>query len=121
MKNIVALGLLTAMLALGQVLFKCVGRSVSGRPPAGALTMALAEPTLYAAFAVYAAATLLWIWILGREPLSRAYPWIAAGTLIVVPILGWLFFSERPPGVFWAGVLLIICGLALTQIGGRSF
>ena len=74
------------------------------------------DPVLYGALTLYGFATLLWIWILSRVPLSQAYPWIAVGTAIV-PLLGWYLFDERVAPVFWVGVALIIAGILLVQYG----
>ena len=76
------------------------------------------QPLLYAALALYGVATLLWIWILARVPLSQAYPWVAVGAFIV-PLLGWWLFGERPAPIFWLGVLLIVGGVAVTQYGSQ--
>jgi len=119
MIDTVYLSLFTLMLAMGQMLFKRVGLSVRGMPLTAGLRMLAASPMLYAALALYGAATLLWIWILSRVPLSRAYPWVALGVFIV-PLLGWWLFGERPAPIFWLGVLLIVAGVALTQYGSPS-
>jgi drug/metabolite transporter (DMT)-like permease len=109
----------TLMLAAGQVLFKHVGLSVRGLQPVEALLYTLRHPLLYAALTLYGAATLLWIWILSRVPLSKAYPWVALGTLIV-PLLGWWLFHERPAPIFWLGVVIVVTGVFLTQYGSQA-
>jgi multidrug transporter EmrE-like cation transporter len=110
------LALFTVMLAGGQVLFKHVGLVLQGRSGASAFLVILRAPSLYAALALYGLATLLWIWILSRVPLSQAYPWVAAG-MVIVPLLGWLVFGERLSPGFWLGVALILAGIAITQAG----
>jgi drug/metabolite transporter (DMT)-like permease len=119
MSHFISLLIFTSMLAAGQVLFKRVGLTIQGLPPAQALTAVLSEPVLYAALALYGLATLLWIWILARVPLSQAYPWVAAGAFLV-PLLGWWIFHERPAPIFWLGVALIVSGVFLTQYGSRA-
>ncbi|HEY3910600.1 MAG TPA: SMR family transporter [Stellaceae bacterium] len=119
MKNQVFLLAFTFMLAGGQVLFKKLGLAVRGMPPAEALLTVLRDPVLYAALAFYGVATLLWIWILSRVPLSQAYPWVAVG-MVVVPLLGWYLFGERIAPMFWIGTALIIAGLALIHYGNSS-
>lgn len=119
MINLIGLGVFTAMLATGQVLFKYVGLSVRGLAPADAFLAAIAQPQLYAALMLYGVATVLWIWILSRVPLSQAYPWVAVGVFLV-PLLGWWFFGERPGPIFWLGVLVTIGGVVLTQYGSQS-
>jgi multidrug transporter EmrE-like cation transporter len=115
-KNIACLAVFTVILAGGQVLFKKVGLAIVGLPPAEALLTILRDPLLYGALTLYGSATLLWIWILSRVPLSQAYPWVGVGTA-VVPLLGWYMFGERIGPVFWLGVALIIVGITVVQFG----
>jgi drug/metabolite transporter (DMT)-like permease len=119
MADVLSLAVFTMMLAAGQVLFKRVGLSVRGLPLAEGLLALLSQPLLYAALTLYGASTLLWIWILSRVPLTRAYPWVALGAFIV-PMLGWWLFGERPTPIFWFGVALIASGVLLTQLGSPS-
>lgn len=106
----------TVILAGGQVLFKKVALAIAGLAPAEALLVVVRSPMLYGALALYGLATLIWIWILTRVPLSQAYPWVAVGTA-VVPFLGWYLFGERIGPVFWLGVALIIIGITFVQFG----
>ena len=108
------LALFTMMLAAGQVLFKKIGLSIRQESLVDGLLLAAREPTLYAALALYGCATLLWIWILSRVPLSQAYPWVAGGVALV-PLLGCWFFGEQIRPTFWLGVVLIILGIGVTQ------
>ena len=114
MINQVCLLAFTFILAGGQVLFKKVGLAIAGQPLAKAVLVMLRDPVLYAALALYGLATLLWIWLLSRVPLSQAYPWVAFGT-VIVPLLGWYLFGERLAPGFWVGVALIVAGIALVQ------
>ena len=114
--DLVALALFTSMLAMGQGLFKRAGLAIRGHDAAGAAIALLTLPTFYAALALYGGATILWIWILSRVPLSQAYPWVAVGT-VIVPLIGVVAFGERVSPVFWAGAALIVAGIWLTQLG----
>lgn len=118
MKNQIFLLFFTLILAAGQVLFKKLGLAVRGMPPAEALLTVLRDPVLYGALALYGTATLLWIWILARVPLSQAYPWVAIG-MVVVPLLGWYLFGEHIGPMFWLGAALVIAGIILVQYGGH--
>jgi len=115
--NLVSLFVVSGALAAGQILFKRLGLSLQGQELVSGLLSLARNPQLYLALAIYGFATILWIWVLSRIPLTRAYPWIAA-TTAVIPLLGWLVFDERVAGQYWIGLLLIIAGLALTQYGG---
>ena len=52
---------------------------------------------------------------LSRVPLSQAYPWMAA-TTVLVPLLAWLVYGERIGSLYRAGMALMLAGLALTQM-----
>jgi drug/metabolite transporter (DMT)-like permease len=106
----------TILLAAGQLLFKKVGLDLRGVPLSAGVMRALAAPSLYAAVALYGFATLLWIWILSRVPLSRAYPYVALGVFLV-PLASMLVFGERVRPSFWFGVGLIVAGIVITQVG----
>ena len=117
--NLIGLSIFTLSLAAGQVLFKYVSMEIKGEPmPAGFLTL-LYQPAFYGALITYAFSTLLWIWILTRVPLSRAYPWSAAG-MIIVPLLSYKLFEEKMGGLYWLGAALVVAGLIITQISNRS-
>jgi drug/metabolite transporter (DMT)-like permease len=119
MSNIFWLSVFSMMLASGQVLFKRIALAVHGLPLSHLPLSLITQPLLYITLALYGAATLLWIWILGRVPLSQAYPWVAVGVLLV-PVLGWWFYHERPAPLFWVGVSLVIAGLLMTQYGSQA-
>jgi drug/metabolite transporter (DMT)-like permease len=72
------------------------------------------EPNLYLAITLYGFATLLWIWILSRVPLMQAYPWVAAG-IVIVPLMAGYLFGERAGPIFWLGAAFIVVGILLTQ------
>ncbi len=112
--NVAALALFTAILAVGNLMFKQVGLVVKGYPVAEALLVAARSPWLYGALALYGGSTLLWIWILSRVTLMQAYPWVAVG-MAIVPLLAWVVFDERVAPSYWLGVALVIAGVFLTQ------
>ena len=94
MLNYVALGVFAAMLAAGQVFFKYAASSMTNKPVADGFLELAQTPTFYAAVALYGAATLLWVWILSRVPLSQAYQWVALA-MSAVPIRAVVVFHER--------------------------
>lgn len=114
MTNTLALLAFTLLLAAGQLLFKKLGLELRAEPAGGAWRL-LFSPVLYAAFSLYGFATLLWIWILSRVPLSRAYPYVALG-VVFVPLASLLFFGERVRPLFWVGTGLIVMGIIVTQM-----
>src|SRR5260221_14681994 len=116
--NIVGLLIFTVALAVGQLLFKQVSLDFRDGP-LSFFRIVVLNPSLYYVMAVYGGATLLWIWLLSRMPLSQAYPWVAL-SVIVVPLMAWQFLGEHLNPVFWVGLFLIFAGLVLTQLAVRG-
>lgn len=114
MTNTLSLLAFTFLLTAGQLLFKKVGLELRGEAGGGVWRLLL-SPALYASLALYGIATLLWIWILSRVPLSRAYPYVALG-VVLVPLASILIFGERVRPIFWLGAGLIIVGIIVTQM-----
>jgi drug/metabolite transporter (DMT)-like permease len=65
-----------------------------------------------AAFVLYAAYAVLWVWILTVIPLSRAYPFVALA-FALTPLLGGLLFGDTISLRLIAGIVFILCGLFL--------
>lgn len=118
MKDNLLLLLFTTMLASGQMLFKKVGLLMTGKPLNQGLIAIASSPWLYLSLALYGIATLLWIWLLSRLPLSQAYPWVGVG-IILVPAAAWILHGEKLTPSYWVGVFLVATGVVLTQFGSR--
>lgn len=73
----------------------------------------IASPYLLSGGALYGAATLVWIWLLSKMPLSQAYPFMALG-FVLVPLASAYFFGEQLHLKYWAGMACIIGGILLT-------
>ena len=114
--NTLWLLLFSVSLAGGQLLFKRAAQAIVGVPATRLLIVLATSPAMWAAITLYAAATLLWVWILSRVPLSQAHPWAALG-VVVVPLAAVLVFGEVVRPVFWLGAALIVAGIVLTQVG----
>ena len=107
----------TCLMSLGQILFKktalSISLSMSSNNSLGlveGLIKALSVPWLYMALCVYALATVLWLYLLQRIPLSLAYPF-SAFAMVIVPIAAVLIFGERLTWSYWVGVLFISIGI----------
>lgn len=95
-------------LTAGQILFK---RAANRVDLTGAWLLELARiPAMWAAIALYAGATLLWVRILATVPLSRAYPF-AALAFVLVPAAGYFLFDEPVNARYVLGAALIIGGV----------
>jgi drug/metabolite transporter (DMT)-like permease len=112
------LGLLAvaATLGGGQLLFKlAANRLVMGQGP-GALAVSFLNLPMVAALVLYAAATVLWVYLLHGLPLSRAYPFVALA-FAFVPLLSWLVFRDALDLRYGLGLALMLAGLYLVASG----
>ena len=100
-------------MAAGQILFKKVSQQIPPLDGWRALISLASNGWFIAAVSLYLLATVLWIGILREIPLSRAYPFIALG-FVLVPLAGNLFFSESLDSRYFLGVAFIIVGIVLT-------
>jgi drug/metabolite transporter (DMT)-like permease len=103
-----------AVIAGGQLLFKIASGLIDFRRP-------LDEPrglvVLGVALALYGGATLLWVAALRHAPLGRVYPLMAL-SFVIVPLAARFVLREELNPQYWAGVALIVAGLAVI---GRSW
>ena len=76
------------------------------------LLSALAKPSVWAAIAGYIAMFVLWIDILKRVPLSRAYL-ITAVIYVPVTLGAWLIFGEDISALRAFGIAAIMMGVML--------
>jgi drug/metabolite transporter (DMT)-like permease len=101
------------LMSLGQILFKKTALSLSSTNTLGLIDTflkALTSPWLYMALITYGLATICWLYILQRIPLTIAYPFSALA-MVIVPIVAVLLFGERINTSYWIGLLLIIIGI----------
>ena len=123
--HIVQLILFALMMSTGQFLFKKTAISIetinSPIPVSfgliDGLFRALHVPWFYMAIFLYSLATLFWLYILQKVPLSIAYPFTAT-TMIWVPLIAYIFFGERLTYSYWMGIILIVSGIAI--IGSKA-
>lgn len=102
------------MLAVGQLMFKQSGIAIAGKTPMQAISALIALPTFWLSLVLYGVATLLWIVVLSRVSLARSYPWVAL-TVVLVPLLASRVFQEQLSARFWVGMVVLVCGLVITQ------
>lgn len=106
----VALILVTLiMLACGQVLFKQAAAGLSFSRPATFLSW-----TLFFALAIYGFATVLWLVVLSRVPLSQAFPFYGLSFLLV-PLFAWFFLDETIRPQVWVGGVVIGIGIIIAS------
>lgn len=107
----------TLIMSLGQILFKKTAISIALSSNEGlglmdVMLKALSVPWLYMALCVYAVATIFWLYILQRIPLTLAYPFSALA-MVLVPIIAVYLFGERLTGSYWIGVIFIFTGIII--------
>ncbi|WP_340570048.1 EamA family transporter [Stenotrophomonas sp. G106K1] len=102
-----------AMLACGQVLFKQASAHLSFARPASFLS-----GTFIIALFIYGAATLLWLAVLARVPLSLAFPFYGLSFLLV-PAFALLLLHEPIRPQTWMGGAVILVGVVISSWGQR--
>ena len=99
------------LLSFGQILFKWTSGGLSLRDP-----RTLLSPSLIAALAVYGIATVMWILVLKRMPLSLAFPFYGL-TFLLVPILAHYLLGEKIGYQTLVGGAIIMLGVFVTSWG----
>ena len=101
----------TLALSGGQLLFKAAAMRSPTAGPLGERLVALLQNGFFlTAVVLYAALTVVWVWILTFTPLSRAYVFLALGFALTPLAAGWLF-AEQISGRLVIGVGFIVVGL----------
>ena len=103
--------LVPVMISFGQFLFKMAGKNLSGNLGKDLVGIAF-DPYFIGAMALYGVASFLWVIALSKTDISRAYPFMASG-FIIVPLLGYMLLNEQLSVPFFAGTALIIAGIAV--------
>lgn len=98
-------------ISAGQILFKLAARAATG---SAGFPWDLFNGYLFAALAVYGAATLLWVWLLKTLPLNVAYPFVGLA-FVIVPLLGAWLLNEPLDWRHLAGGALIAAGVAVAS------
>jgi len=101
-----------------QLTFKWAGSQLGDQEPGLAFVKgALATPSVWVAIVGYAAMFALWINILQRVPLSRAYL-ITAIVYAPASLGAWLLFGEQISLLRTIGIAAIMIGVALIAADG---
>jgi drug/metabolite transporter (DMT)-like permease len=109
--QVVLLFCYAAGMAGGQLLFKAAAVRFASEGPIGErLVGLLSNGYFLTAVALYAALTVLWVWVLSFTPLSRAYPFLALA-FVLTPAFAALVFGEPLSLRLIVGTALILGGL----------
>jgi drug/metabolite transporter (DMT)-like permease len=109
-----ALLLLAVLLLAGSQILQKLGaaRRLQGTRTPAEWLRALFSPELLGAIVAIVAGTLIWLGVLYRMDVSRAFPFLSLGTVAVVAASR-LWLGEQVSARRWAGVALIAVGIAL--------
>lgn len=102
------------MLAAGQLFWK-KAILVAGNISLQSLPGLIMSPLFLLGAICYGAATLSWIAVLSRLPLSLAYP-LQSLTYVVVALAAWQLFGEAVPPSRWIGVGIILVGAVVVGL-----
>lgn len=105
------LGATLLLLSLGQILFKWASVGLSLKDP-----RSLLSPGLIAGLVIYGIATVMWIMVLKRMPLSLAFPFYGL-TFLLVPVLAHYLLGERIGYQTLLGGAIIMVGVFVTSWG----
>ena len=107
LSQVAALMAYAAAMAGGQLLFKTAAlRGAGDGPLAERIAGFLPNGYFFVPLILYAALTVLWVWILSYTPLSRAYPFLALA-FALTPALGCRTLVDAAV----ICIVLILCGL----------
>ncbi|MDN6857815.1 4-amino-4-deoxy-L-arabinose-phosphoundecaprenol flippase subunit ArnE [Pseudomonas sp. CAN2814] len=109
---------MTALLLAGVCLLTCLGQMAqklaveSWRDAPASIAAKLFSPWLLTAIACLGGGLLLWLLVLQRLEVGVAYPMLSLN-FVLVTLLASRLFGEHIDGRHWAGVALIVGGVAL--------
>lgn len=96
-----------------QIAFKTASENLEGMSFGPSfLQTALMIPTFWIAILCYIGTFVVWMAVLTRMELSRAFP-LTALTYVTVPALAFLFFGEHLPLTRVIGIAVIIAGVVM--------
>lgn len=99
------------LLALGQVLFKFAASDINLSHPKTWISL-----WLVSALVAYGVATVAWLIVLSRIPLSVAFPFYGL-IFLIVPVMAWLVLKEPIRLKVILGGLLILAGVIVSSVG----
>ncbi len=101
-----------ALIAIGQLLFKAAAAQWRVDGFSWATLRGFLSPLMLVALAVYAFATLLWVYVLRTVPLSTAYAMFALA-FVVVPLLAHVALGEPLSINAIVGGAIIVLGVVV--------
>jgi len=115
MSPYVLLGVNICLGVAGQFLIKFGVNRLGGLEKLGLvgfLTRSFLSPFIISGLALYALSAVLWVILLSKLDLSVAYPALSIGYVLIL-LVSMLFLGEQVSLMRFAGVLLIMVGIAI--------
>lgn len=106
-----ALLLNIALLVAGQVVWK-IGLSKAGGLQLENALHVLFSPLIILGVFLYGVATVIWLYVLSRLPLSFVYP-LQSLAYVFALIVAFVLFKESIPPTRWIGTVIILAGIAV--------
>ena len=104
--------LCVCLVSIGQVMLRAASMVAHAAPEAG--LRAWLNLTSVSAVVVYLCAMLLWLWVLGRVPLSQAFAFFGL-SFFLVPALAHRFLGDAVSLNTWVGAAIIMAGIVVTN------
>ncbi len=101
------------MIAFGQFLFKMAGKGLTGNIGRDLWNIAF-NPYFIGAMALYGISSFLWVIAVSKTDISKAYPFMASG-FVIVPIIGYFLLNETLTPMFFLGTGLIVGGILVVS------
>ena len=114
-KSLLSLCLYSALLATGQAMFKLAAKpgASNSNDLLGYAIHLFTTPIFLAACLLYALSTVLWVALLTQYPLSQAYPFVIAVSIVLTTALGLTLFKEQFTIDKAIGLALICAGVKI--------
>lgn len=96
-------------LVAGQTLWKIGLSGIDLKFSVHGIIKILLNPYIFGGLAIYAAATMIWFYILSRAELSLVYP-LQSLCYVAAAVIALLVFKESIPLTRWLGIGLIVFG-----------
>ncbi len=77
------------------------------------------KPMVLAGLITYGLSAVVWLWVLSKVPLTVAYPMVGLSYILTL-IPGYFLFAEKISMLRIIGILLIIQGVILITLSGKS-
>lgn len=113
LRSILLTVLCVLLIAVGQMLFKTAAGQWKVEGWAMSTAVGFLSPVMIGALAVYALATVLWVYVLRTTPLSTAYA-IFALAFVIVPVLAHFVLGERLSANVLVGGVIIVVGIIVS-------